>query len=91
VFDTGTNPPVTIQNSIVAGNMAVGSGSDLVLDPGSTLDFDFSLIGDNAGTPALGRRQWQPHRRLGWRRHQPNARPAAKQRRPDRDPRPAAR
>jgi len=50
VSNTATNPTVTIQNSIVAGNMASGSAPDLVLDPGSTLDFDFSLFGDNAGT-----------------------------------------
>jgi len=30
--------------------MASGSGPDLLLDPDSTLDFDFSLIGGNAGT-----------------------------------------
>ncbi|TWU24605.1 choice-of-anchor Q domain-containing protein [Bythopirellula polymerisocia] len=41
-----TNPTLTIANSIVAGNTAIGAGPDLMPDPDSTLVVDFSLIGD---------------------------------------------
>ena len=50
VPNTPSNPLLTVQNSIVAGNTAAGVGPDLVPDPGSTLDVDFSLIGDTTGS-----------------------------------------
>ena len=46
VFDTGNNPLLTIQNSIVAGNTAAFEAPDLRPDPGLAIDIDFSLIGD---------------------------------------------
>jgi hypothetical protein len=46
VYDTASNPPLTIQNSIVAGNTtALGTGPDLLPDPNSTLTVNYSLIG----------------------------------------------
>ncbi len=46
VFNAAGNPMLTITNSIVAGNTAGGAGPDLVPDPDSTLNVNFSLIGD---------------------------------------------
>ena len=50
VFNTDSNPLLTIQNSIIAGNTAVGSSPDLQSDPGSMRDVDFSLIGNTTGS-----------------------------------------
>ena len=52
VFDDGNNPPVSVQNSIVAGNSA-NTGPDLNLDPDSPLSFAYSLIGDKSGNANL--------------------------------------
>ena len=47
VVDTSYNPPLTIRNSILAGNtVAVGSlGPDLLPDPQSAITVNYSLIG----------------------------------------------
>ena len=50
VFDTAINATLTIQNSIIAGNTATEAAPDLRPDPSSTLDIDFSLIGDATGS-----------------------------------------
>jgi len=52
VFNTGTDPTLTIANSIVAGNTALGSGPDLLPDPNGTLNVNYSLIG-NAGDSGI--------------------------------------
>jgi len=44
------NPTFLIENSIVAGNTAAQVAPDLVPDPDSTLNVEFSLIGDTAGS-----------------------------------------
>ncbi len=49
-FNSGDDPLLAIQNSIVAGNTAAGAGPDLLPDPDSPLDIDFSLIGDTTGS-----------------------------------------
>ena len=53
VYDTGSNPLLTIQNSIVAGNSSSGVAPDLRPDPNSTLDIDFSLIGNTTGSGVM--------------------------------------
>lgn len=45
VHDSATNYPLTILNSIVAGNSAIETGPDLRSDPDSTLTINHSLIG----------------------------------------------
>ncbi|TWT35311.1 hypothetical protein KOR34_02010 [Posidoniimonas corsicana] len=45
VSDTGTNPAITVQNSIIAGNTDSGAAPDLRPDPGSPVSIDHSLIG----------------------------------------------
>ena len=42
--------PMTIRNSIVAGNLDVKDGSHPDLQPATTLTVEFSIIGDNSGT-----------------------------------------
>jgi len=55
VINTATNPPLTIQNSIVAGNtVAQGTAPDLVPDPDSTLTVNYSLIGVADGLTFAG-------------------------------------
>ena len=48
--NSGASPLLTVQNSIIAGNIATGAANDLLPDPTSTLDIDFSLIGDTTGS-----------------------------------------
>jgi hypothetical protein len=55
VFNSATNPPLTILNSIVAGNtVALGTGPDLLPDPESTLTVNYSLIGVADGLTFTG-------------------------------------
>jgi hypothetical protein len=50
LYDGFISPSLTIENSIVAGNTAVGAGPEFIAGPDSTLTVTNSLIGDNAGT-----------------------------------------
>ena len=50
VLDSPSNPLITISHSIVADNMATGSGPDLLLDPDAGQDVNYSLIGNTAGS-----------------------------------------
>ncbi len=52
-YDSANNPTLTIANSIVAGNTAVGQGPDLKPDSSSSLNVNFSLIGDTTGSGIL--------------------------------------
>jgi hypothetical protein len=55
VGNTTADPPLTILNSIVAGNtVALGTGPDLRPDPGSTLTVNYSLIGNTSGSGVFG-------------------------------------
>ena len=49
-LDAGAGPLLTIQNTIIAGNTASGAATDLRPQPTSTLDIDYSLIGDTTGS-----------------------------------------
>ena len=50
VADSVSNPSLTLINTIVAGNEALGNRPDLGFDPDGFVDIQFSLIGDNSGT-----------------------------------------
>jgi len=54
VFDLAGAPALTIANSIVAGNTDDGTAPDLMPDPHSTLNIDFSLIGVTDGLTITG-------------------------------------
>ncbi len=53
VEDSSSNPAVTISNTIIAGNLALQSGSDLFVDPDSLLTVNYSLLGVADGLPAI--------------------------------------
>lgn len=52
VFNSSSDPAISIRNSIIAGNSDNGTGRDLFPDPESSLTINHSLIGvaDNLGT-----------------------------------------
>ena len=54
VYDSGTNPVLTFENSIVADNTASGTGPDLMPDPDSPFAVNYSLIGDTSGSGITG-------------------------------------
>ncbi len=54
VDDSSVNPPLTIQNSLVAGNTSTGTTPDLAFDPDGAIDIDYTLVGDAAGLTITG-------------------------------------